>query len=154
MSHTRGGECVSSQAMVRTAIIPGIFHEGSRTMATDTQKLAAFPVFMRVENRSVVIVGNGDEALAKARLLGQSSATLTLVADAPEKTLADWAEANDARLIRRPTRRAISRMQRWSLPRPMTRRRTAPSSPMRGRAPFPSTRWTGPSFAISTRRLS
>ena len=35
-------------------------------MTTKTQKLAAFPVFLRVENRAVVIVGNGEEALAKA----------------------------------------------------------------------------------------
>ena len=71
-------------------------------MATDTQKLAAFPVFMRVENRAVVIVGNGEEALAKARLLGQSRAALTLVADAPEDALVSWAKANGAHLIRAP----------------------------------------------------
>ena len=71
-------------------------------MATDTQKLAAFPVFMRVENRAVVIVGNGEEALAKARLLGQSRAALTLVADAPEDALVSWAKANEAHLIRAP----------------------------------------------------
>ena len=41
---------------------------------TQTAKLNAFPVFMRVEGRVVVIVGGGEEALAKARLLGQSSA--------------------------------------------------------------------------------
>ena len=71
-------------------------------MATDTAKLTAFPVFMRVEGRAVVVVGNGAEALAKARLIGQSSADLTIVADAPEPALAAWAEANGARLIRAP----------------------------------------------------
>ncbi|MCR4269489.1 bifunctional precorrin-2 dehydrogenase/sirohydrochlorin ferrochelatase, partial [Nitratireductor sp. ZSWI3] len=71
-------------------------------MATDTAKLAAFPVFMRVEGRAVVIVGNGAEALAKARLIGQSHAEIVLVADAPEAALADWAEENGARLIRAP----------------------------------------------------
>ncbi|EKF19510.1 siroheme synthase CysG [Nitratireductor pacificus] len=71
-------------------------------MAPDNAKLAAFPVFVRVEGRAVVIVGNGAEALAKARLLGQSSAEITIVADAPEAALADWAAANGARLIAAP----------------------------------------------------
>jgi uroporphyrin-III C-methyltransferase/precorrin-2 dehydrogenase/sirohydrochlorin ferrochelatase len=67
-----------------------------------TPKLNAFPVFMRVEDRQVVIVGNGDEALAKARLLAQSSARLTIVAATPEPTLTDWAAANGASLIATP----------------------------------------------------
>ena len=48
-------------------------------MTQDTPRLNAFPIFMRVEGEAVVIVGDGEEALAKARLLGQSSATLRIV---------------------------------------------------------------------------
>jgi uroporphyrin-III C-methyltransferase/precorrin-2 dehydrogenase/sirohydrochlorin ferrochelatase len=44
------------------------------------EKLNAFPVFVRVESRLVTIVGGGEEALAKARLLSQSSARLRIVA--------------------------------------------------------------------------
>lgn len=51
-------------------------------------KLNAFPVFMRVEGRLVVIVGGGEEALAKARLLVQSSAALRIVAAETEPVLA------------------------------------------------------------------
>jgi uroporphyrin-III C-methyltransferase / precorrin-2 dehydrogenase / sirohydrochlorin ferrochelatase len=65
-------------------------------MTPETIKLNAFPVFMRVERSLVVVVGNGDEALAKARLLAQSSATLKIVADAPEPSLARWIAANGA----------------------------------------------------------
>ena len=54
------------------------------------QKLSAFPVFMRVEGRAVVIVGGGEEAFAKARLLAQSSALLTVVAAHVEPDFADW----------------------------------------------------------------
>lgn len=50
-------------------------------------KLNAFPVFMRVKDRTAVIVGGGSEALAKARLLGQSSARLRIVAAAPDPGL-------------------------------------------------------------------
>lgn len=71
-------------------------------MTTSGTKLTAFPVFMRVEGRFVVIVGNGAEALAKARLLGQSSADLVIVADAPEPELTAWATENSARLIHAP----------------------------------------------------
>ncbi|WP_309085972.1 siroheme synthase CysG [Chelativorans sp.] len=71
-------------------------------MAGETAKLNAFPVFMRVDGRRVVIVGGGDEALAKARLMAQSSAELLIVAETPEPVLADWAAANDAALVRAP----------------------------------------------------
>ncbi len=51
-------------------------------------KLNAFPVFLRVEGAVVVVVGDGDEALAKARLLAQSSATIKVIAERPEPALA------------------------------------------------------------------
>ncbi|MER8957668.1 siroheme synthase CysG [Mesorhizobium sp. M0701] len=50
-------------------------------MPQATPKLNAFPVFMRVEGEAVAIVGGGEEALAKARLLAQSSAVLRIVSD-------------------------------------------------------------------------
>ena len=36
-------------------------------MTKESPRLNAFPIFMRVVGEAVVIVGNGDEALAKAR---------------------------------------------------------------------------------------
>jgi uroporphyrin-III C-methyltransferase / precorrin-2 dehydrogenase / sirohydrochlorin ferrochelatase len=53
-------------------------------------KLNAFPVFVRVEGRVVVIVGGGHEALAKARLVGQSSAQVKIVAADVVPDLAAW----------------------------------------------------------------
>ncbi|MER9594403.1 siroheme synthase CysG [Mesorhizobium sp. M0244] len=50
-------------------------------------KLNAFPVFMRVEGEAVAIIGGGEEALAKARLLAQSSAVLRIVSDAASPEL-------------------------------------------------------------------
>ncbi|MEO3997769.1 siroheme synthase CysG [Mesorhizobium sp. CAU 1732] len=63
-------------------------------------KLNAFPVFMRVEGRLVVIVGNGEEALAKARLMSQSSARLRIIAEEPEAALVAWVSANDVDFVR------------------------------------------------------
>ena len=68
-------------------------------MTKDTARLNAFPVFMRVEGEAVVIVGDGDEALAKARLLGQSSARLRIVSEAPAPELHSWISANGAEHI-------------------------------------------------------
>lgn len=68
-------------------------------MPHDEKKLNAFPVFMRVEDRSVVVVGNGEEALAKARLIAQTSASLKLIADAPSQALAEFAKQSGAQLI-------------------------------------------------------
>jgi uroporphyrin-III C-methyltransferase / precorrin-2 dehydrogenase / sirohydrochlorin ferrochelatase len=59
-------------------------------------KLNAFPVFLRVEGRVVVIVGGGDEALAKARLVGQSSAAIRIVAPQLTHGLAAWVAEHGA----------------------------------------------------------
>lgn len=64
--------------------------------AESAVKLNAFPVFLRVDDRKVVIVGGGGEALAKARLLGQSSAALVVVSDRIESELAAWIAGNGA----------------------------------------------------------
>lgn len=57
-------------------------------------RLNAFPIFFRMEEALVLIVGGGDEALAKARLLSQSSARIRIVSDAFEDELVEWAGAN------------------------------------------------------------
>ncbi|WP_173932567.1 siroheme synthase CysG [Chelativorans sp. Marseille-P2723] len=68
-------------------------------MTPEPTKLNAFPIFMRVEGRPVVIVGSGEEALAKARLLAQSSARITILAEKPEPTLTAWAAMNGVTLL-------------------------------------------------------
>src|SRR6188768_3337571 len=73
-------------------------------MTKDAPRLNAFPIFMRVEGEAVVIVGDGDEALAKARLLSQSSAQLRIVAADPEPALIEWMAANDAEHVVAPYR--------------------------------------------------
>jgi uroporphyrin-III C-methyltransferase/precorrin-2 dehydrogenase/sirohydrochlorin ferrochelatase len=65
-------------------------------MSQSAAKLNAFPVFMRVEGEAVVIVGGGAEALAKARLLGQSSGRLVIVSEHPEPETAAWIAVNGA----------------------------------------------------------
>lgn len=65
-------------------------------------KLKAFPVFMCVEGEIVAIIGEGDEALAKARLLSQSAARLRIVAPDPEPALAAWIAENDAEHVSEP----------------------------------------------------
>ncbi|WP_292666016.1 NAD(P)-dependent oxidoreductase, partial [Mesorhizobium sp.] len=59
-------------------------------MSPANAKLNAFPVFMRVDGQAVAIVGNGEEALAKARLVSQSSAVLRIVADNASGGLLDF----------------------------------------------------------------
>jgi uroporphyrin-III C-methyltransferase/precorrin-2 dehydrogenase/sirohydrochlorin ferrochelatase len=68
-------------------------------MTQAAAKLNAFPIFLKVEGEAVVIVGGGDEALAKARLLGQSSAEIRIIADHAEPQLRDWIAANGATRI-------------------------------------------------------
>jgi uroporphyrin-III C-methyltransferase/precorrin-2 dehydrogenase/sirohydrochlorin ferrochelatase len=68
-------------------------------MTTHEDRLSAFPVFLRVEERAVVIVGGGAEAFAKARLLAQSSARLVVVSGRFDADYAAWAANKGARLV-------------------------------------------------------
>ncbi|MBO6718008.1 MAG: uroporphyrinogen-III C-methyltransferase [Rhizobiaceae bacterium] len=55
---------------------------------------------MRVEGRAVVIVGGGEEAFAKARLLSQSSARMTVIAQTLQPSFERWAAEAGVTLIR------------------------------------------------------
>ena len=55
----------------------------------DSAKLDVFPAFHRVGGRTVLIAGNGAAAVAKLRLLAETSAHLVVLADTPEAALLD-----------------------------------------------------------------
>ncbi|GAA0595100.1 siroheme synthase CysG [Paenochrobactrum glaciei] len=59
-------------------------------MSESVSLLADFPVFFRVADKPVLVIGNGEEALNKARLLHQTQARIRIVADHPEPVLADF----------------------------------------------------------------
>ena len=62
-------------------------------MSNANEKLTTFPAFLRVAGRRALVVGNGEEALAKCRLLGETSAHVILVADAPSAALSEYVAA-------------------------------------------------------------
>ncbi|MFD1198381.1 siroheme synthase CysG [Brucella gallinifaecis] len=69
-------------------------------MALASQRLLAdFPAFFRVSGEVVVIIGGGEEALNKARLVAQTSARLRIVAPEFEPALAAFIESHDAEQI-------------------------------------------------------
>ncbi len=51
-------------------------------------KLSVFPIFLKVEDRFAVVVGDGPEAVAKARLLRESRIAIRLVSREPNDELA------------------------------------------------------------------
>ena len=61
--------------------------------------LADFPAFFRVSGEVVVIVGGGEEALNKARLVAQTSARLRIVAEEYEPALASFIESHGAEQV-------------------------------------------------------
>jgi uroporphyrin-III C-methyltransferase/precorrin-2 dehydrogenase/sirohydrochlorin ferrochelatase len=65
-------------------------------------QLSVFPAFFRVEGKDAVVVGNGDEALAKVRLLLNTRVRISLVADAPEPALVALVTQNDVRHLALP----------------------------------------------------
>ncbi|QRM55451.1 siroheme synthase CysG [Sinorhizobium sp. BG8] len=52
------------------------------------EKLSVFPAFFRVAAKRVLVVGNGDEAFAKTRLLLNTEARIVVVADGPQPDFA------------------------------------------------------------------
>ncbi|WP_374829108.1 siroheme synthase CysG [Paenochrobactrum pullorum] len=62
----------------------------SRSGSRSVFLLADFPVFFRVADKPVLVIGNGEEALNKIRLLHQTKAHIRVVADKPEPVLADF----------------------------------------------------------------
>jgi len=73
-------------------------------MTKPSAKLNTFPVFMRVEGQAVVIIGGGEEAFAKTRLMAQSSARLLVVSDRLEADFAAWIAQNGVSHINAPYR--------------------------------------------------
>ncbi|RTM10235.1 MAG: uroporphyrinogen-III C-methyltransferase [Hyphomicrobiales bacterium] len=65
-------------------------------------KLNAFPVFMRIDGEAIAIVGGGEEALAKARLLSQSTAAPRIVAEDADPGLLQFIASTGAVHIKAP----------------------------------------------------
>lgn len=70
-------------------------------MSNRDDQLSVFPAFFRVEGRNVAVIGNGDEALAKVRLLMNTRAKITLIADRPEAALMMLVIQQDIRHVAR-----------------------------------------------------
>lgn len=64
--------------------------------------LADFPAFFRVAGEVVVIVGGGEEALNKARLVAQTSARLRIIAEHAEAPLAAFIDSQNAEHVAAP----------------------------------------------------
>ncbi|WOC15787.1 siroheme synthase CysG [Pseudochrobactrum sp. MP213Fo] len=62
-------------------------------MSAHPVRLTAFPAFFRVDNAAVLIVGGGEEALNKARLVAQTTAQIRIVVpdgDVPDAALIEF----------------------------------------------------------------
>ncbi|MEM9902209.1 MAG: siroheme synthase CysG [Pseudomonadota bacterium] len=64
--------------------------------------MKTFPMFLRMEDREVLIVGGGEQAAQKARLILKTEARLTFVADALDAELTALVEAGHAAWERIP----------------------------------------------------
>ncbi len=71
-------------------------------MTEAQQKLSTFPAFFRVSGRTVLVVGEGDEAFAKARLLFNTDARIVVLAEAPEAGFARFIADKGLALVRAP----------------------------------------------------
>ena len=52
-----------------------------------------FPIFLNVKNQQIAVVGGGDAAVAKLRLLLKTEGQITVYDDAPAPEIATWADA-------------------------------------------------------------
>ena len=58
-----------------------------------------FPIYIKTADKRVCIIGNGDNAVAKARLVGKSEAVIEVYADAPAVALKDFIKTAGDSLI-------------------------------------------------------
>ena len=63
--------------------------------------MKAFPIFLKLEGRRVLVTGGGDAAVAKIRLLLAAGADVTVVTPEPGGEIESWARAGDVLLHRR-----------------------------------------------------
>ncbi|WP_143254961.1 bifunctional precorrin-2 dehydrogenase/sirohydrochlorin ferrochelatase, partial [Brucella abortus] len=69
---------------------------------SQTRLLADFPAFFRVSGEVVAVVGGGEEALNKARLVAQTAARLRIIAEKAEPHLAAFIESHGVEHIASP----------------------------------------------------
>ncbi|MEL6947236.1 MAG: SAM-dependent methyltransferase, partial [Pseudomonadota bacterium] len=70
--------------------------------ATANERLDVFPAFFKTKGRTVVIVGGGEEAASKIRLLGETSAALRVIAETVEPSTRTVMEASGAEWVAEP----------------------------------------------------
>ena len=68
-------------------------------MASNETLLTAFPLFVRTTGKVALVVGNGEEAINKSRLLLASDVMIRLIADQPEEALVELIAAHPTRFI-------------------------------------------------------
>ncbi|CAN7367244.1 siroheme synthase CysG [Rhizobium sp. LjRoot254] len=73
-------------------------------MSEPNDQMSVFPAFFRVEGKGVAVVGNGEEALAKVRLLLNTRADIVLIAEAPVASLMALIIQKDVKHVARPFR--------------------------------------------------
>ena len=72
-----------------------------------------FPIFYDLQDRPVTVVGGGEEALRKVRLLLKTEPVINVIAPALHDELAAEPRVN---WIARPITPACSKARRWSIP--------------------------------------
>ncbi|UVC10974.1 uroporphyrinogen-III C-methyltransferase [Rhizobium sp. TH2] len=73
-------------------------------MSEPNDQMSVFPAFFRIEGKGVAVVGNGEEALAKVRLLLNTRADIVLIAEAPIASLMALVIQKDVKHVARPFR--------------------------------------------------
>ena len=68
-------------------------------MASNETLLTAFPLFVRTTGKVALVVGNGEEAINKSRLLLASDVTIRLVAEEAEAALQELVTAHQSRFV-------------------------------------------------------
>jgi len=73
-------------------------------MSEPNDRMSVFPAFFRIEGKGVAVVGNGEEALAKVRLLLNTRADIVLIAEAPIASLMGLVIQKDVTHVVQPFR--------------------------------------------------
>jgi len=69
--------------------------------------LSAFPIFIKTDEKRVTIIGGGEEAYAKARLLAQSSAQLRVISEHIDSDFERWGNGKNIEFLHVPYHREL-----------------------------------------------
>ena len=85
--------------MIKSSVAP--CDAGQKLAEDKSSRMDVFPAFFKVRDREIIIVGGGDEAASKLRLVSETSAHFTVIAEETSEAMDRAIALSGATLVKR-----------------------------------------------------